>query len=121
MTCFALVNSVAHMSETDREPGALIVAVAALSGIVVTFRCVTRFAVIQPDMIKIVFKPAIRVRVTGVARTQIMFSRSGVAVFAISVACVVELEFLPFFGIRMAADTGALGVMVFRFLCLVAG
>ena len=103
------------MSKGGRKPGAFIVTVAALSRIVVRFRCMTRSAVIQSDMVKIVIKPAIRIRMTGAARTQIMFSRAGMAIFAIGIACVVEYQYFPIFDVCVAANTGAFRVMIFRF------
>jgi len=103
------------MSKGGRKPGAFIVTVAALSRIVVPFRCMTGSAVIQPDMVKIVIKPAVRVRMTGAARTQIMFSRPGMTIFTIGVACVVEYKYFPIFGVCVAANTSAFREMIFRF------
>ena len=112
MARFAFINRVGGMSEAGREPGSFIMAVAALSRIVVFISCMTRFAVSQTNMVKIVLEPAVGVGMTGVAGAEIMFCRAGMAIFAISVSGMVEYKYFPIFGVCMTIHAGPMGIVI---------
>jgi hypothetical protein len=117
----AFINCVGLVSEFGWQPGALAVTVAALPVIVIAFRCMTGFTVVQTNMEKIVFQPTFCVGVTGVAGTNIVFCRAGMAVFAVSVSGMVEFIYLPILEVDMAILAGTAGVVILRFFGFVTG
>ena len=75
----AFINCVGLVYEFGRQPGALAVTIAALPAVVIAFWCVAGSAVVQTDVVKIVLQPAVGVGMAGIAGTEIMFCRPGMA------------------------------------------
>ena len=109
------------MFETGWQPGILTVTIAALTTVVFIYGCMARFTIVQTNMVKIVFQPALCVGVTGIARTNIVVCGTLMAFFAISVSGMVEFKYLPILEVNMAVLTVTAVVVIFWFFGFVTG
>ena len=72
MAGLAFINCVGLVNEFRRQPGVLTVTIAALPAVMLVFGCMTAFTIVQTDVVKIVFEPAVGIGMAGIAGTQIM-------------------------------------------------